>query len=342
MAGRRTPQGPSSLWHRPWASRAREVLADPNIIAAVFPAAAVAAGVSLLLVGHWSIPELVFLVTALVFGALFAALPLALRWRLPRWGLHVEVAIGNVFLAGVVWVAADHEIDMSNLFLLSATSAILLFSVRAAAAHVAASGVYYAATLAFGPPTVGPPIISWLAIFGTTVVVGAVAVGLVGVLRMAATADPLTGLPNRRAWDDRLDQEMQRARRADTTLTIAMIDLDGFKAINDRDGHAAGDLLLKTIARAWQAQVRGGGDFLARIGGDEFAALTTGSDEMGMRRLIKRFDEVTPPGVSFSAGEATWDHEELSLDLLHRADQAMYRTKLKRRRDPDVHNRLTR
>lgn len=342
MAGRRAPHRPASLWRRPWASQAREVLADPNIIAAIFPAAAVAAGVSLLLVGHWSTPEFTFLLTALAVGSLFAALPLALRWRLPRWGLHVEVAIGNVFLAGVVLVAADHQIDMANIFLLSATSAILLFSVRTAAAHVASSGVYYAAVLAFGPPTVGPPIISWLAIFGTTAVVGAVAVGLVGVLRLAATADPLTGLPNRRAWEDRLDQEMQRARRSETTLTIAMIDLDGFKTINDRDGHAAGDLLLKTIARAWQAQMRGGGDFLARIGGDEFAALTSGSDEIGMRRLIKRFEEATPAGVTFSAGEATWDHTEQSLDLLHRADQAMYKTKLKRRRDPDPHHRLTR
>ncbi len=334
----RVPHGPPSRWRRPWASQAREVLADPNVIAGLFPAAAVCAGLSNLFVGHWSTPELVFLVTALVVGVLFTVLPLTLRWRLPRWALHVEAAIANLTFAGVVFVAADQHIDMANLFLLSATSVILLFPVRAAVAHIASSGVYYAVVLAFGPATNGPPIIAWLAIFGTTAAVGAVAVGLVGVLRLAATADPLTGLPNRRAWEDRLDQEMQRSRRAGTKLTIAMIDLDGFKAINDRDGHAAGDQLLKTVARAWQAQVRGGGDFLARIGGDEFAVLTTGSDEMGMRRLIKRFDQVTPTGVTFSAGEATWDHTEQSLDLLHRADQAMYKTKLKRRRDSKPHS----
>ncbi|MEO6532062.1 MAG: GGDEF domain-containing protein [Pseudolysinimonas sp.] len=337
MADRRAPLDLPSLWHRPWASGAREVLADPNIIAAIFPAAATAAGLSLVLVGHWTIPELVFLWSGIVVGLVFTALPLALRWRLPRWGLHLEAGIGNLYLAAVVIVAATQQIDMANLFLLSATAAILLFSVPAAAAHVGASAVYYAAVLAFGPATPGSPIIAWLAIFGTTAVVGAVAVGLVGVLRLAATADPLTGLANRRAWDDRLDQEMQRSRRTGTTLTIAMIDLNGFKAINDREGHAAGDQLLKTLARAWQAEIRGGVDFLARIGGDEFAALTSGPDEMAMRRLIKRFEEATPAVVSFSAGEATWDHAERDSDLLHRADLAMYTAKLKYRRDANPH-----
>ncbi len=172
------------------------------------------------------------------------------------------------------------------------------------------AGVYYAAVLAFAPATVDSPVVAWLAVFGTTAVVGAVVIGLVSVLRLAATADPLTGLANRRAWDERLDEEMERSRRTGTALSVVLIDLDGFKDVNDRDGHAAGDHLLQAIARAWQTQVRGGGDFLARIGGDEFAVIAPGSDQMGIRRLIKRFDEAVPAGTSFSAGEATWDRTE--------------------------------
>jgi diguanylate cyclase (GGDEF)-like protein len=118
-----------------------------------------------------------------------------------------------------------------------------------------------------------------------------------------------------------------------TVLSVALIDLDGFKDLNDRDGHAAGDRLLQALAQAWQTQIRGGVDFLARVGGDEFAVLTSGADQMALRRIIKRFVEATPAGVSFSAGEATWDRAERAPDLLHRADLAMYETKLRHRRD---------
>ena len=245
--------------------------------------------------------------------------------------------MGNVLVSAVVAITATQHINMANLYLLTATVAILLFSVRAALAHIGAAGVYYAAVLAFGPATVDSPVVAWLAVFGTTAVVGAVVIGLVSVLRLAATADPLTGLANRRAWDERLDEEMERSRRTGTALSVVLIDLDGFKDVNDRDGHAAGDHLLQAIARAWQTQVRGGGDFLARIGGDEFAVIAPGSDQMGIRRLIKRFDEAAPAGTSFSAGEATWDRTERAPDLLHRADLAMYETKLKHRRDPYPH-----
>jgi diguanylate cyclase (GGDEF)-like protein len=176
-----------------------------------------------------------------------------------------------------------------------------------------------------------------LAVFGTTAVVGAVVIGLVGVLRLAATADPLTGLANRRAWDERLDEEMERSRRTDTAFSVVLMDLDGFKDINDRDGHAAGDRLLQAIARAWQTQVRDGGDFLARIGGDEFAVIELGSDLMGIRRLIERLEEAAPAGTCFSAGGATWDRTERAPELLRRADLAMYETKLKHRRDAHPH-----
>ncbi len=218
--------------------------------------------------------------------------------------------MGNVLVSAVVAITATQHINMANLYLLTATFAVLLFSVRAALAHIGAAGVYYAAVLAFGPATVDAPVVAWLAVFGTTAVVGAVVIGLVSVLRLAATADPLTGLANRRAWDERLDEEMERSRRTGTALSVVLIDLDGFKEVNDRDGHAAGDHLLQAVARAWQTQVRGGGDFLARIGGDEFAVIVLGSDQMGIRRLIKRFDEAAPAGTSFSAGEATWDRTE--------------------------------
>jgi diguanylate cyclase (GGDEF)-like protein len=152
------------------------------------------------------------------------------------------------------------------------------------------------------------------------------------VLRSAATADPLTGLANRRSWDERLEEELARSRRTGQALSVVMIDLDDFKAVNDRGGHEAGDRLLKELARGWQAAVRGGGEFVARLGGDEFGILAPGSDAIGVRRLTKRLSEVLPTGVVVSIGVATWDGTENASDVLRRADRAMYETELSHRR----------
>ncbi len=339
MAGRRAGTALPSVPRRPWADRARDMLADPAAVAGILPATAVVALLLMLPAAHWSAPALAGLVGGTSIAAVFAAVNIWAAWRrrLPPWSLHVEIGTGNVAVSAVVAVTATEQVNMANLYLLTATVAALLFSVRAAIAHIGASGVYYAAVLAFGPATVEAPVVAWLAVFGTTAVVGAVVIGLVNVLRLAATADPLTGLANRRAWDERLDEEMERSRRAGTALSVVLIDLDGFKDVNDRGGHAAGDHLLHAVARAWQAQVRDGGDFLARIGGDEFAVIVLGSDQVGIRRLVKRFDESAPAGTRFSAGQATWDGQERGPDLLRRADLAMYETKLTHRSEHYPH-----
>ncbi|MHB1549309.1 MAG: GGDEF domain-containing protein [Acidimicrobiales bacterium] len=132
---------------------------------------------------------------------------------------------------------------------------------------------------------------------------------------------------------ERRDEEIERTRRAGTALSVAMIDLDAFKALNGRHGHEAGDRLLQEIAGSWQVAVRGGGDFLARLGGNEFRLLAPGSDSIGAHHLAKRLGDVRPESVGFSIGMATWDGDETARNLVRRADQAMYREKLGRR-DP--------
>jgi diguanylate cyclase (GGDEF)-like protein len=341
MAGHRVRHTSPSAPSRPWADRAREVLAEPRIISGLFPAVATAALLLVLPVRHWSTPALMSLVGGTCMAALFAVVNLwpARRPEPTPWVLHLEIGAGNLGVTAVVAVAATEHVNLANLYLLTATVAVLLFSFRAALIHVGLAGIYYAALLAFDATTADAPVVAWLAVFGTIAVVGAVVMGLLSVLQMAATADPLTGLANRRAWDARVDEEMERSLRTGTVLTVVLVDLDGFKEVNDRDGHVAGDRLLQHLASAWQTQVRDGGDFLARIGGDEFALLALGTDQVGIRRLIKRLEEVTPPTVSFSAGEATWDKAERAPDLLRRADLAMYETKkLKRQRNHRPHS----
>jgi diguanylate cyclase (GGDEF)-like protein/PAS domain S-box-containing protein len=150
--------------------------------------------------------------------------------------------------------------------------------------------------------------------------------GLLERLARMAQTDDLTGLPNRRAWDAELVREIARAKRRGTPLTIAIVDLDHFKAYNDAHGHLAGDRLLKHAAGAWQSVLRET-DMIARYGGEEFAiALPACPDEEAVA-LIDRLRSVTPDGESCSAGIASWDGSEQPEELLGRADRALYAAK---------------
>ncbi len=144
-------------------------------------------------------------------------------------------------------------------------------------------------------------------------------------LKVLASRDGLTGLMNRRTWDGVLSDELERARRENLSVTIAILDLDHFKRYNDRHGHQAGDRLLKTAAAAWAAQLRSA-DVLARYGGEEFIALLPGYAESAAK-VVQRLRDVTPDGQSFSAGIATWDPRESADALVARADAALYEAK---------------
>jgi len=149
---------------------------------------------------------------------------------------------------------------------------------------------------------------------------------LLAELQATTTRDQLTGLPNRRAWDDRLDQVLQRAAEAQQPLSVLAIDLDQLKRINDTHGHAQGDRLLQRCAHAWSGALRDG-DFLARLGGDEFLVLLPGSAQVAAAEVARRFLGAVPFNQTCSIGIATWDGEEPANALVHRADGAMYAAK---------------
>jgi diguanylate cyclase (GGDEF)-like protein len=104
-------------------------------------------------------------------------------------------------------------------------------------------------------------------------------------LRRAALTDALTGLANRRRFDEQLERERQRALRQCEPLSLLMIDIDHFKAYNDRYGHRAGDACLRQVARAIESQARRPCDEAARYGGEEFALLLPLTDESGARYI---------------------------------------------------------
>ena len=149
-------------------------------------------------------------------------------------------------------------------------------------------------------------------------------------LQRVARTDDLTGLPNRRAWEEELPREVARAGREDTPLCVAILDLDHFKDYNDRHGHQTGDLLLKEIAASWQQSLRAT-DLLARYGGEEFALALPGCLAVEAENLMERLREAMPHGESCSVGLAWWDGEESAQTLFGRADAALYEAKARGR-----------
>jgi diguanylate cyclase len=149
---------------------------------------------------------------------------------------------------------------------------------------------------------------------------------LVSRLEGLARTDALTGIPNRRVWDEELPRELERARRSGSQVCVAMLDLDHFKLYNDRYGHLAGDQMLKEAVAAWSAQVRST-DLLARYGGEEFGVLLPSCPLRDALQVVDRLRLATPTAVTCSVGLAVWDFRESALELIGRADQALYAAK---------------
>jgi diguanylate cyclase (GGDEF)-like protein len=150
-------------------------------------------------------------------------------------------------------------------------------------------------------------------------------------LERDATTDHLTGLPNRREYMNRLSQAHALFTRNGRPYTVALLDLDGFKAINDLHGHAAGDAVLVAMTTLFGSTLRPS-DLAARIGGDEFAILlpdtTPRQAATALERLLAAFIARFPDAPrSFSAGVAQVRAEQTTEQLLRAADQALYRIK---------------
>jgi diguanylate cyclase (GGDEF)-like protein len=155
-------------------------------------------------------------------------------------------------------------------------------------------------------------------------------VELIRTQEILAATDPLTGIPNRRAFLDRVAAAVDAAASGRPTV-VCLVDLDGFKAVNDGSGHAAGDALLTAVASALGAAVRET-DTVARLGGDEFAVLADVSGSRPGEELAERLCAAVASagwrsGVTASVGVAEVRPGDDVGDLMHRADAAMYRSK---------------
>jgi diguanylate cyclase (GGDEF)-like protein len=142
--------------------------------------------------------------------------------------------------------------------------------------------------------------------------------------------DPLTGLRNQRAFDERLEEEVTRAGRYGEPLSVLILDIDALKAINDRSGHDAGNEALRAVATALRRGARQS-DLAARIGGDEFAVVAPSADARDALALGERIRSLVADGtdgITVSVGVATLDRERKTPGALVRAaDRALYQAK---------------
>ena len=149
-----------------------------------------------------------------------------------------------------------------------------------------------------------------------------------------AVTDELTGLANRRAWYEQLDRALARGRRTGQPLSILILDLDGFKLVNDRQGHNAGDTLLKAVSSRWAGELRAT-DLLGRIGGDEFGVILELTDGTAALEVIARLDRSIAGWHHASTGLAVWDGTEgaTTLDRPRRCRHVRAQASVRRTRE---------
>jgi diguanylate cyclase (GGDEF)-like protein len=257
--------------------------------------------------------------------------------------LAIAASLGGVAVTGGLDYLTGHEISFSIIYL--APIALLTWASGRRAGlvlAVVAACVWGVIDVESGSRYSNSLVPVW----NTLVRLGffSITVWLIADLRRAHAAvqevarqDPLTGVANSRAFREMLEREIARLRRTGSPLTLAYVDLDRFKTVNDTLGHAAGDELLRGIGRRLASTLRST-DSVARLGGDEFALLLPNTDVAAASQALERFRSSVlatvealrgaPPGVGATIGAIVFEQPPASADeALRAADRKMYEGK---------------
>jgi diguanylate cyclase (GGDEF)-like protein len=262
-------------------------------------------------------------------GVLCAAVIWLVGWRIPLLGFELIAVLGSITASLLVARSATHGGMMVAAF---AYPWIAIYSAHFFSRRgVIVQGVLMSVGFSVGLAVSGLSdiVVYWTIVIATIWSICIVLGNLSEQMRLQAGTDHLTGLLNRGGFQTAALRERALADRTGSPLTLAVLDLDGFKQINDREGHAAGDRLLAGLGRAWRARVRPG-DILARHGGDEFVLLLPATTSSGAEAVLERLRDGENP-VGWSVGVSEWRPGE-SLDApLARADRYLYGVKSARR-----------
>jgi diguanylate cyclase (GGDEF)-like protein len=289
------------------------------------------------------------LIRVSVLAALVGSLVVAFFDRIPPWVFQCLVALGTVLVTLMIDYSGARTSPYAFFYVWLALYALFFFRRGQAVVQILFIAIAYAAVVVGdvtsggqdGLIAIGEAAPRWIMTVGTLVV----AVALVGMLKErldglvarfadAAREDPMTGLRNRRGFDESFELEVERAGRGDRALTLLLGDLDHFKTVNDRLGHPRGDDALRRAAEILRASNRRI-DLVSRVGGEEFAVLLPDSDERGahiaaerMRLAIREGFAEDPVPLTISFGIASFpQHGETTEDLIESADQALYTAK---------------
>lgn len=281
-------------------------------------------------------PPFALLPVVVVF-VMFAVL-IATGPRIPRWGLALLGPLGVVLIAYAIATTPGPG-DAALLYALPVFWTTFFFGRRGAAAILACVAIGHAVTLLAMPAADSYPgrwidvMVSLCGVALVVLVLESRNEMLVARLASEARTDPLTGLLNRRGFDEHAAREFAHAGRDGLPIALATLDVDHFKQVNDEWGHIAGDRVLANLARILATESRGI-DVAARLGGEEFAVLMPGGDAAGAQAFVERVRmrleaEGSPdvPAVRVSAGVVAAS-EPLDLQvMLERVDRALYAAK---------------
>jgi diguanylate cyclase (GGDEF)-like protein len=258
--------------------------------------------------------------------------------RLPRWGLSLLGPLGVILIAYALATSPGPG-DGAVLYAMPVLWTTVYFGRRGAASILACVGVSHAVTLLALPPSSSYPG-RWVDVMVAVSAIALVVLVLerrneVLVTRLSGEArtDPLTGLLNRRGFDERALVELAHARREERPVAMAVFDLDHFKHINDEWGHPTGDRVLARVGGLLSDQCRDI-DVAARIGGEEFAVLLPGVGRTGAQSFAERVRITLKSGhapglppVRVSAGIDVALAPDSVDTMLRRADTALYQAK---------------
>ena len=261
------------------------------------------------------------------------------RRRAPWWAIGAMVALGSLVVTVAMVSVPGRSGAYVTYFVWLGIFAFYFLRPRWALVQTAWIAALYAVAVVLDDQQ--GPVELWVNGVATTLGVGLLVLALrtriealLGTLERTARTDQLTGLPNRRAFDERLVVELARLDRTGDRVALLILDLDRFKQLNDTSGHLAGDEALRVVAGVIRAGIRTV-DWPARIGGDEFAVLLPGAGEAQATMVAERLrigiaaafrDAVVP--LAASIGGAARAGDEVDGEELHgEADRALYEAK---------------